>query len=428
MAARRRRPTTSSPARIRSSRVPAPAARAPGSSRLHGPTGRTGGSRTGGSRPADQERGFRDADLAARAGYVSSRSEQLPGELPRRVHGPRDRLQRGDRERGLRPVVRVLRRGVHSQRHKRPPSKFTCRPSAAPCQAGPSPPRPDRRPRRPTARCSGRLRRAATGRGKGVGMRVLVHVSRPRRCIVLVAVCAVGALAGCGSSGPFSSHRTSAALTSSPANSTTGPVSPGRSVTRRRRHLGPLGTVDRYWRDIGAGHYAAAFHYLGSGSVPQTQAQFVSDERQAQIARVDFNGRLAATTASSATVTVGSLTTNDAQFGCRTWTGTYQLRKDGDRWLIARASITPTPCSTGQPPSLPTTSTSPDTAPRTSTGATSIEGPGSASHSTDTEFCTTHTCITNFPNGNGYIVQCADGAWSHSGGLSGACSYHGGER
>jgi hypothetical protein len=42
-------------------------------------------------------------------------------------------------------------------------------------------------------------------------------------------------------------------------------------------------------------------------------------------------------------------------------------------------------------------------------------------------FCTTHSCIGNFGQGNGYIVQCADGTWSHSGGESGACSWHGGE-
>jgi hypothetical protein len=43
-------------------------------------------------------------------------------------------------------------------------------------------------------------------------------------------------------------------------------------------------------------------------------------------------------------------------------------------------------------------------------------------------FCTTHTCIGNFNEGDGYIVQCADGTWSHSGGEPGACSWHGGER
>jgi hypothetical protein len=42
-------------------------------------------------------------------------------------------------------------------------------------------------------------------------------------------------------------------------------------------------------------------------------------------------------------------------------------------------------------------------------------------------FCDTHKCINNFDRGKGYIVQCGDGEWSHSGGKSGACSYHGGE-
>jgi hypothetical protein len=43
-------------------------------------------------------------------------------------------------------------------------------------------------------------------------------------------------------------------------------------------------------------------------------------------------------------------------------------------------------------------------------------------------FCLTHHCIGNFGNGHGTIVQCNDGEWSHSGGLPGACSYHGGEK
>jgi hypothetical protein len=49
------------------------------------------------------------------------------------------------------------------------------------------------------------------------------------------------------------------------------------------------------------------------------------------------------------------------------------------------------------------------------------------SDSTATDFCASHACIDNFDSGAGYIVQCNDGMWSHSGGLSGACSYHGGE-
>jgi hypothetical protein len=55
------------------------------------------------------------------------------------------------------------------------------------------------------------------------------------------------------------------------------------------------------------------------------------------------------------------------------------------------------------------------------------EGPGSPSHTEDTQFCETHKCIANFSNGNGAVVECNDGEWSHSGGISGACSHHGGE-
>lgn len=42
-------------------------------------------------------------------------------------------------------------------------------------------------------------------------------------------------------------------------------------------------------------------------------------------------------------------------------------------------------------------------------------------------FCDTHACIPSFSKGTGYIVQCNDGMWSHSGGRPGACSDHGGE-
>jgi hypothetical protein len=44
----------------------------------------------------------------------------------------------------------------------------------------------------------------------------------------------------------------------------------------------------------------------------------------------------------------------------------------------------------------------------------------------DSGFCATHSCIPNYPNGRGSTVQCADGSYSHSGGIQGACSHHGG--
>jgi hypothetical protein len=42
------------------------------------------------------------------------------------------------------------------------------------------------------------------------------------------------------------------------------------------------------------------------------------------------------------------------------------------------------------------------------------------------EFCNYFNCIANFWNGRGYVMQCADGAFSKSGGVQGSCSYHGG--
>jgi hypothetical protein len=41
--------------------------------------------------------------------------------------------------------------------------------------------------------------------------------------------------------------------------------------------------------------------------------------------------------------------------------------------------------------------------------------------------CSTHSCIPNFPNGNGSLIECRDGTTSHAGGRRGACSHHGGE-
>jgi len=56
----------------------------------------------------------------------------------------------------------------------------------------------------------------------------------------------------------------------------------------------------------------------------------------------------------------------------------------------------------------------------------SVSPPPTPSSSAD--FCDTHDCIPNYPNGNGSTVQCADGTYSQSGGIQGACSHHGGVR
>ena len=42
------------------------------------------------------------------------------------------------------------------------------------------------------------------------------------------------------------------------------------------------------------------------------------------------------------------------------------------------------------------------------------------------DFCTYFPCISSFSSGTGYVIECADGTYSRSGGVSGACSTHGG--
>lgn len=110
---------------------------------------------------------------------------------------------------------------------------------------------------------------------------------------------------------------------------------------------------------------------------------------------------------------------------------TYTLRCLQSRGVAACAGGTGSQVAFEGPPGPGTappavSSTAPAQSPPTST-TQDVEQPGSTSHATDDQFCSAHQCIENFPNGNGSIVQCQDGEWSHSGGLSGACSDHGGE-
>ena len=84
-------------------------------------------------------------------------------------------------------------------------------------------------------------------------------------------------------------------------------------------------------------------------------------------------------------------------------------------------SASPPPPAASAPPPTPT----PPPSPRSAGVGSSTSGNGTSGGGQD--FCSTHTCIGSFNAGTGYIVQCADGDWSHSGGNPGACSHHGGE-
>jgi hypothetical protein len=51
---------------------------------------------------------------------------------------------------------------------------------------------------------------------------------------------------------------------------------------------------------------------------------------------------------------------------------------------------------------------------------------GSYVYNPAADFCAYFSCIPNFPNGTGYVMECNDGMFSKSGGRSGSCSYHDG--
>jgi hypothetical protein len=96
--------------------------------------------------------------------------------------------------------------------------------------------------------------------------------------------------------------------------------------------------------------------------------------------------------------------------------------------LIASGCAGTTTTGVESPRSAGASTTGKSTTPGEPSAGGGKEGPGSMSHAEDEQFCSSHECIANFPNGRGEVVQCSDSKWSHSGGISGACADHGGEK
>ncbi|MBX5452204.1 MAG: hypothetical protein IRZ24_19230 [Thermogemmatispora sp.] len=97
----------------------------------------------------------------------------------------------------------------------------------------------------------------------------------------------------------------------------------------------------------------------------------------------------------------------------------------------------PTPSPTPMPRPQPTPTPRPKPTPTPPPAPTPCPGvncnpwgynfePGALIYSPPASFCAYFSCISNFWNGRGYVVECSDGMYSKSGGIRGACSYHGG--
>lgn len=97
-------------------------------------------------------------------------------------------------------------------------------------------------------------------------------------------------------------------------------------------------------------------------------------------------------------------------------------------------STLPTPTPTPKRSIPPTSAPHPTPPPPTSTPCPGVNcnpwgynfSPGNYIYSPPSAFCTYFSCINHFFKGRGYVVACKDGQYSKSGGIQGACSYHGG--
>ncbi len=103
--------------------------------------------------------------------------------------------------------------------------------------------------------------------------------------------------------------------------------------------------VEAYWAAIEAHNYTRAYGYLAPGSISLTESEFVANEQQTNIQKVGFHGEVTSISGSSATVKIARLITDDQQYGCRTWTGSYQMTLQPSGWLIEHANLTPQSCS-----------------------------------------------------------------------------------
>lgn len=160
---------------------------------------------------------------------------------------------------------------------------------------------------------------------------------------VLVAGAASAVILGAGSAAPAVNPGTTSTrpITTTSANATAVPNPPAQTPQTA------LAAVSTYWAAIGRHDFAAAYAVLAPGAVPQTEPEWAFAEQSTGVESVRFRGEAGDASGNDATIMVLSLVTVDVRFGCRSWTGSYEVSSHAGRWLIARADITPRPCTTG---------------------------------------------------------------------------------
>lgn len=254
----------------------------------------------------------------------------------------------------------------------------------------------------------------------------------------LFVIPALIVISGCASSS--GGRETQASRMAAGTTGAAGATGPSRAVASAR--TSPLSAVRQYYELINKRRLNAAWRRLS----PQLQADLGGYETwQAGYKFTTDTKLLAAKTVTAshgvATVQVRFVGKDLDACGNRVsqdFAGSWDLRADGSAWLATAARVAKLsggdvvrdvadcqqPSRGGSPRWLRRYRGGRIRMPRPSHSYVPPPPPPATPAG---GFCSIHDCIPNYSNGNGYTVQCADGTYSHSGGIQGACSYHGGE-
>jgi hypothetical protein len=97
--------------------------------------------------------------------------------------------------------------------------------------------------------------------------------------------------------------------------------------------------------------------------------------------------------------------------------------------VTAKATAAPTATKAPKPTATPRPKPKPTPCPGVNCNPWGYNfSPGNLIYSPPSDFCAYFNCIASFWNGKGYVEECQDDSFSLSGGRSGSCSYHGGDK
>jgi serine/threonine-protein kinase len=98
-----------------------------------------------------------------------------------------------------------------------------------------------------------------------------------------------------------------------------------------------------HWDAIGAGSYGEAFSYF-SASNPQNRSRWISEHRKDGITSVVAEWETGEVNGDTATAIPVVLETESDRGGCQSWTGSYDMVKEGGEWKIADSHLSASDC------------------------------------------------------------------------------------